>query len=331
MPFTQLAIRFAALALALLLPAASGLGAAHAQSQLAGRIEVLAVRSKTFTGTEFLQGNAAGREVLLGGELRLPVGAPAKVPAVVLVHGSGGVGSGVDAWARVLNEVGIAAFILDTFSGRNIVSTVEDQDQLHSLAMMVDAYRALDMLAAHPRIRADRIAVMGFSKGAVASVFSATDRFRQAYGGANRFAAHIGMYTPCNTRFNEDTKVSRSPIRLYHGISDDYVNIVPCRDYVSELKVAAADVSLTEYPDSQHGFDSPTSPKLLAVPKAQSTRNCRLKEGPNGTTLNAATGALFSIKDDTCVAIGAHIGYNPEATAAARQAVSTFLRQTLTN
>lgn len=331
MPFTRLATRLAALALALLLPAASGFGSAYAQSQLAGRIEVLAVRSKTLTGTEFMQGTTAGREVLLGGELRLPVGAPAKVPAVVLVHGSGGVGSGVDAWARVLNEVGIAAFILDTFSGRNIVSTVEDQEQLHSLAMMVDAYRALDVLAVHPRIRADRIAVMGFSKGAVASVFSATDRFRQAYGGANRFAAHIGMYTPCNTRFNEDTKVSRSPIRLYHGISDDYVNIVPCRDYVGELKAAAADVSLTEYPDSQHGFDSPTSPKLLAVPKAQSTRNCRLKEGPNGTTLNAATGAPFSIKDDACVAIGAHVGYNSEATAAARQAVTTFLRQTLVN
>ena len=288
------------------------------------------MRSTTLTGPEFLQGKAAaGREALLGGELRLPVNAAAKVPAVVLVHGSGGVGSGVDAWARTLNEAGFAAFILDTFSGRGIVSTVENQDQLHSLAMMVDAYRALDVLAAHPRIRAERIAVMGFSKGAVASVFSATERFRTAYGGANRFAAHIGLYTPCNTRFDGDTKVSAAPIRLYHGIADDYVSIAPCRDFVAELKAAGADVTLTEYADAQHGFDSPTSPKLLAVPKAQSTRNCRLKEGPNGTTLNAATGAPFSVRDDACVAIGAHVGHNAEATAAARQAVTAFLKQAL--
>lgn len=302
---------------------------AHAQSQLAGRIEVLAVRSATYSGSEFLGGTAAGKEALLGGELRLPVGAPPRVPAVVLVHGSGGVGANVDAWARVLNEAGIAAFILDSFSGRGIVSTVENQDQLHSLAMMVDAYRALDVLAAHPRIRVDRIAVMGFSKGAVASVFSAVERFRTTYGSLNRFAAHIGMYTPCNTRFNADTKVAQVPIRLFHGIADDYVSVVPCRDYVAELKATGTDVALTEYAGAQHGFDAPTIPSLVDLPKAQTTRNCRLKEGPDGTTLNAVTGVPYSLKGDACVATGAHVGYSAEATAAAREAVTAFLKQTL--
>jgi dienelactone hydrolase len=302
---------------------------ASSQSQLAGRIEVLAVRSTTYSGSEFLIGGIAGKEALLGGELRLPIGAPPKVPAVVLVHGSGGVGAGVDAWARVLNEAGIAAFILDSFSGRGIVSTVEDQDQLNSLAMMVDAYRALDVLAAHPRIRADRIAVMGFSKGAVASVFSAVERFRTTYGSTNRFAAHIGLYTPCNARFNADTKVSGAPTRLYHGIADDYVSSVPCRDYVAELKAAGADVTLAEYAGAQHAFDNPASPPLFNVPKAQSTRNCRLKEGPDGTTVNALTGAPYSLKTDSCVAIGAHVGYSAEATQSTRVAVTSFLTQTL--
>ena len=302
-----------------------------AQTQLAGRIEVLAVRSKTYTGEEFLKGNASGREALLGGELRIPVGAPAKVPAVVLVHGSGGVGSGVDAWARVFNEAGVAAFILDSFSGRGIVSTVEDQEQLHSLAMMVDAYRALDTLAAHPRIRADRIAVMGFSKGAVAAIYSAADRFRTSYGSSNRFVAHIGMYTPCNMQFDGDTKVSSAPLRLFHGIADDYVSIAPCRSFVTELQAAGANVSLTEYPEAQHAFDSPTSPPLFPVPRAQSTRNCRLKEGPNGTTLNAVTLVPYSIKSDPCVAVGAHVGYNAQATAAARQAVIGLVKQVLLN
>ncbi len=249
-----------------------------AGAQWPGRIEILPVPSRTFTGDEFLRADAPGREVLLGGELRLPLGTAAKIPAVVLIHGSGGIGSGPDFWARTLNEAGIAAFILDSFSGRGIVSTVEDQEQLNSLAMTVDAFRALDVLAAHPRIRADRIAVMGFSKGAVPAVYSAMDRFRAAYGGAasNRFAAHIGFYTPCNVAYEGDTKLSPVPIRLFHGISDDYVNIVPCRAYVARLKQAGVDVTLTEYPDSQHGFDSPTTPALVAAPKAQSTRNCTL-------------------------------------------------------
>jgi len=304
---------------------------AAAEAEWPGRIEILPVQSRTLSGEEFLRGGAPGREVLLGGELRLLLNAPAKVPAVILVHGSGGIGAGPEYWARALNEVGVAAFILDSFSGRGIVSTVEDQEQLNSLAMMVDAYRALDVLAAHPRIRADRIAVMGFSKGAVASVYSAMDRFQAAYGGARHFAAHIGFYTPCNVAYDGDTKVGHTPLRLFHGISDDYVNIVPCRDYTGRLKAAGADVSLTEYPDSQHGFDSPTSPPLVAVPKAQSTRNCRLKEGPNGAILDAGTGQPYSLKTDPCVAIGAHVGHNAEATEAARAAVLRFVQQTLVN
>lgn len=318
-----------------LLLLAAGPAAAQPQpqppgAQWPGRIEIHPVRSRTLSGEEFLRGGAPGREVLLGGELRLPVGVPAKVPAVVLVHGSGGVSAGADYWARALNAAGIAVFILDTFSGRGIVSTVEDQEQLNSLAMMVDAYRALDVLAAHPRIRADRIAVMGFSKGAVASVYSATERFRTAYGGdRNRFAAHIGFYTPCNTQYEGDTRVGPAPIRMYHGISDDYVNVVPCRDYAARLGAAGADVALAEYPDSQHGFDNPTSPPLVDVPRAQSTRNCRLREGPDGTILNAATGQPYSLRTDPCVAVGAHVGHNPAATEAARGAVLAFVRQVL--
>ena len=63
-----------------------------------------------------------------------------------------------------LSSAGIATFLVDSFSGRGIVNTITDQSQLDTLSMMVDAYRALALLARHPRIDAGRIAVMGFSK-----------------------------------------------------------------------------------------------------------------------------------------------------------------------
>lgn len=307
-----------------------GLWALPAVAQVPSRIEVAPLRSATLSGEEFLRGDAPGREVWLAGELRLPPGALAKVPAVVLVHGSGGISGSLDHWARELNGIGVAAYILDSFSGRGITSTVENQELLHSLAMAVDAYRALDQLAAHPRIRADRIAVMGFSKGAVAAVYSATERFRRMHGSPDRrFAAHIGLYTPCNVTYGEDTKVAPVPIRLFHGIADDYVSVAPCRDYAARLRTAGADVSLTEYPDAQHGFDNPLSPPLLDVPRAQSTRNCRLVEGPGGRVVDAATGEPYSLRTASCVAIGAHVGHNPAATAAVRRAVGAFLTETL--
>lgn len=315
-----------------LLAACGYLALGSASAQWPSRIEILPVPSQTVSGDGFLRGGTHGSEVMLGGELRLPLRAVGKVPAVILIHGSGGIGAGPDFWARTLNDAGIAAFILDSFSARGIVSTVEDQGQLNSLSMTVDAYRALDVLAKHPRIRADRIAVMGFSKGAVSAVYSAMDRFRVAYGGTagNRFAAHIGFYTPCNVAYEGDTTVAPVPIRLFHGISDDYVNVVPCRAYVARLKQAGVDVSLTEYPNSQHGFDSPTSPVLFAVPRAQSTRNCTLKEAANGQVVDAATGQPFDIKSSPCVAIGAHVGHNVEATEQARVAVLAFVNDVLT-
>jgi dienelactone hydrolase len=171
---------------------------------------------------------------------------------------------------------------------------------------------------------------MGFSKGAVAAVYSAADRFNNAYGSKSaRFAAHIGLYTPCNVAYEGETAVGKAPIRFFHGITDDYVPIAPCRDYVGRLKAAGADVSMTEYPDSPHGFDSPLAPPLLAVPTAQSTRNCQLREGPNGQVVNAA-GQPYSIKTDSCVATGAHVGHNPETAAQVRVAVREFLQAKLT-
>jgi hypothetical protein len=57
------------------------------------------------------------------------------------------------------------------------------------------------------------------------------NRFQSAYApeGAS-FAAYIGFYTPCDTTMIGDEKVSEKPIRLYHGIADDWVPIGPCPD-----------------------------------------------------------------------------------------------------
>ena len=321
--------RLCGLALAVLLAFAP---AARAQHVAPGRVEAIPLATTTFSGEAFLTGDkAAGKPGLIAGELRLPfpLRPGQRVPAVVLVHGSGGIGPSTDLWARELNAAGIGAFILDSFAGRGIVSTVQDQTQLHSLAMMVDAFRALDLLAAHPRIRADRIAVMGFSKGAVAAVYSAMTRFQAQYGNpAHRFAAHIGLYTPCNVAYAKDAEVGPAPIRLFHGVADDYVAIGPCRDYAARLKAAGADVTLTEYANGQHSFDNPFQPLLVTVADAQTTRGCRTEEAAGGAVLNTATRQPFALSD-ACVARGAHVGYDPVGAAAVRAAVRAFAEERL--
>jgi dienelactone hydrolase len=107
--------------------------------------------------------------------------------------------------------------------------TVVDQSQLGRLNMILDLYRSLAVLAAHPRVDPNRIAVMGFSRGGQATLYASLKRFHKMWnaGGIDP-AAYIALYPPCITTYIGDTEVSDHPIRMFHGISDDYVEIAPC-------------------------------------------------------------------------------------------------------
>lgn len=291
------------------------------------RIEIHSIGTVTVTDKQFLTGAKDGMPVRIGGELRLPAGI-SRVPAVVLIHGSGGVGANVSRWAHELNDIDVAALLLDCFTGRDIVQTISDQSQLASLAMIVDAYRALDLLSKHPRIDPSRIAVMGFSKGGFAALYASLDRFRQMHGPAGiEFAAYIPFYPSCYTAYIDDEHVSNRPIRVFHGTADDYVSIEPCRNYVERLRRAGKDVQLTEYAGARHAFDNPLYTTALSLPDAVTTNQCPRKERPRGEIINLETGQPFTWSDD-CVKRGATVGYDPVATAEASKSVKGFLVST---
>jgi dienelactone hydrolase len=228
-------------------------------------------------------------------------------------------------WVGELNKAGFATFIADGFTGRGITNTIFDQTQLSDYAMMNDAFAALAVLAKHPRIDPGKIAVMGFSKGAVPSLYASLNRFQSAYAPeGTSFAAYIGFYTPCNTALIDDEKVSAKPIRLYHGVADDWVAVGPCRDYVARLKNVGANVNLVEYPGAYHAFDNQVIPGTMQIPQAPTWRKCRFEEKPQGVIINSGTGQPATF-NDPCIERGVTIAYNAEATDAARKDVVEFL------
>ena len=299
-----------------------------AVTDLAARTELRAIDTLTITDQQFLTGDKNGKSVSIAGELRFPQGSPSgKLPAVILLHGSGGINGGNELWAKEFNEMGIASLLLDSFSGRGLVSTSTDQALLGRLNMILDAYRAFDALAAHPRIDAARIAVIGFSRGGQSALYSSLRRFQQMWNPKAVFAAHIPLYASCSTTFIDDTDVT-GPIRQHHGAADDYVPVAPCRPYFERLRAAGRDVALTEYPDAHHAYDNPLGPKTPTVAKgSQSVRACTLKEEAPGKIINVATGEPFTYKDP-CVQADPHLGYNEAAATATRKAVKEFLRTT---
>jgi dienelactone hydrolase len=314
-------------------PLATTLGLEPALASIAAqtaRIEIHSLESLTLTDKQFLTGAKDGTPVRIGGELRLPTGT-AGVPAVILVHGSAGVGANVDRWARELNGIGLAAFVLDCFTGRGILQMVTDQSQLGNLCMIVDAYRALELLSKHPRIDPSRIVLMGFSRGGSVALYASLRRFQRMHGPAGlEFAAYIPFYPQCNTAHLDDDQVSDRSIRLFHGAADNYVSIEPCRRYVERLRRAGKDVQLTEYAGAHHAFDNPLYSPALFLSDAVTTNHCSREELLGGDIVNLETGQPFRWSD-ACVRRGATVAHDPIATTDATKAVKSFLTATFGN
>jgi dienelactone hydrolase len=320
--------------------AACGLFAvALAAAAATWRVEVHPFESRQFSGAALLaaadDAQPDTRPVTLAGELRRPVTDAARVPAVVFLHGDGGALSNHPLWADALNAAGIAVFTLDSFSGRGFVSRdthvtpLASSESAGALVRMADAYRALALLARHPRIDASRIALAGASGGARATLNAAMRRFARPFAPADgpAFAAFIGLYAPCNVRLIGDTDVLRAPLRLFSGEADVITQAAPCREYVQRLRAAGADAQITVYAGAGHGFDATTGPvsRNDAVPNSA---GCRFEERERGRLVNAATGAPLAA-GDACMSRGMTGGPDAAARAAVHADVIAFLRATI--
>jgi dienelactone hydrolase len=233
-------------------------------------------------------------------------------------------------WVRMLNDMGVATFVIDSFTGRGIVNTVYDQAQLGRLAMIIDAYRGLQLLGQHRGIDPARIAIMGFSRGAQAALYSSMKRFQRMYstGPVSAFAAHVVFYSPCNTRYRNEEDVAHGPIRIFLGDTDDFVAVAPCQAYVERLRKANGDATLTVYPGARHVFDNPAFKTMLRIPGAQVTRRCDLEEGPDGAIIDRSTSKPFGY-ENSCVDRGVSVEYNDAARIDAERAVRALLTDAL--
>jgi dienelactone hydrolase len=292
----------------------------------AGRTEAIPIQTLTISDEQFLKGDSYGAPTTIAGILRIAQGA-GKHPLVILLPGSGGDGGGnIERWSRIFLEKGVSTFEIDSFSGRGIVNTVFDQSKMGRLNGILDLYRGLSVVAAHPWVDATRIAVMGFSRGGEYAVYSSVRRFQRMWnlGGIDP-AAYIGLYPPCTTTYIGDTDVSDHPIRMFHGTTDDYVEAAPCRTYESRLRQAGKDIENIEFPDVWHSYDGAAYPSTPLLVKGAETTHCEIKEQPEGVLTNTATQSPLT-RADACISHdGAHIAYSASATLSTETALNVLL------
>lgn len=190
-----------------------------------------------------------GKTVQLKGRFSRPA-ATGKVPVVVLMHGCGGLGSAVRAslnsHARILNQNGFAALVLDSFGPRRIAGgwVCKDLSRLVDARTyrLKDAHDALNWLKSRPDIDARNIFLMGQSNGgSVALLAAATGRYR----------AVAAYYPWCGAASSY-----RSPLIVFGAGKDDWVPPDQCAKRRQSGKYR-----FTLYPDAAHSFDVRTGSK----------------------------------------------------------------------
>jgi dienelactone hydrolase len=280
----------------------------------------------SFPSAGSLQRSVAGRRFTFGGSvsisgsLQFPQG-NGPFPAVVLAHGCNGSRNVEPAWGPVLREWGYATFVVDSFRGRAITEVCTNPRSLVPLQRVPDAYGALRLLAAHPKIDPRRIALMGFSHGGALTLLAATEWARETYAPAGQpsFRAFFAFYPSCNAVFPERSRVS-APVRIHAGELDDWTPAKPCAELAASLKASGQDVAIDVYPGAQHAFDQARA--RIFLPQASNGANC-FPQSPS-ILGPVAPGSVAG-----CLKKGATIAGNPADAAEARRILRAQLAELL--
>ena len=126
-------------------------------------------------------------------QLYLPPG-PGPFPAVLVMHGCGGILDNHRTWAGRLVSWGYAAVIVDSFGPRNQRRICDFVETIPVDVRGLDAHNAAIYLRTLPNIQADRIGIVGFSHGAAATFWAAIEERIPTGRGGRPFQAAVAYY-----------------------------------------------------------------------------------------------------------------------------------------
>jgi dienelactone hydrolase len=201
------------------------------------RSEQVALQSASYADfRQLLSRGAPAALVTVPAVLGFPEQARDRFPAVVVVHTVGGYRDDNEGrYAAELRQAGFATLTYDSFAARGTTGIALARAGAGLWPTGVaDAYAALRLLAADPRIDASRIAIAGFSYGGEVAHLAAFEGLRAALeAGSARFAAHVAYY-PAGVfgAIATPGAYTGSPILMLLGESDDNLPISKVEAYL---------------------------------------------------------------------------------------------------
>ena len=121
---------------------------------------------------ERIEFDSMARQIMerVWGHLSFPSKPQAKYPLMLILHSSGGIHDRDWFFARTLNGMGVAAFVLDSFRPRGLARVYEHKLNFGELEQAIDALTAIETLKTDARIDFSRIGAMGRSLGGQTAV-----------------------------------------------------------------------------------------------------------------------------------------------------------------
>ncbi|MCR5871200.1 MULTISPECIES: dienelactone hydrolase family protein [unclassified Sphingomonas] len=223
------------------------------------------------------------------GYLFKPAKARAKLPAVVMMHGGAGAYSSMAkgkydastlssrhrAWGELLARNGYAALMVDDFGAIGFPAGfagthIERPAAIDPIDFRPQhAYGALQFLQSRADVTATRVALFGWSHGAIATLAAMADD-KPGDMRKTGFTAGVAIYPGCafKKRFEKDGYKPYNPIRVFMGTADEKVSPKLCQTLVDRSKAAGNDIAIRMFEGATHSYDTPAESRQSVAANA---------------------------------------------------------------
>jgi len=282
------------------------------------------------------------------GTLIMPAGASEDnpVPAMVIMHGSGGIKEGREmGYAELFAANGIASLVIDYYAPRGVVEQtpyVMKTMIATEVDVMSDAYSALKILGSHPAIDASRIGVTGYSYGGMGTRYVLDDRLKNIMvPDVPPFALHMDIYGPCHQTLGHHGTTG-APYLAIHGDADNSVDPALCQEVYKDLEKAGTKVESHVIAGAGHAWENAAP---LGEFGGSFVRGCKFSFDENGTFLVDGKSGRFQPAPEmtrpqramvraelgeiagSCVGQGYMVGSNPEADKKSKALQLDFMKR----
>jgi dienelactone hydrolase len=261
---------------------------------------------------------ARGKKERVWGYLSVPPLLQVSYPLMLIMHSSGGIHPRDWHFARTLNELGVATFVIDSFGPRGLTKIAEHKLGFGEREQAIDALNALTILRQDTRIDMNRIAAMGHSLGGQTAVRLSLKIARQQLPLRGPMLSLALAITPGCTSQQKDGQLTQSAQVWLFLADHDMAPYQRCITYVDKMVAAGGKAHFKVYPDTYHMFDASTSP--IWKPREEVYADCANDRIDPTYSVRLDTGASLRTREDWdkffagCLKHGAWVGGNPEAT-----------------